>query len=150
MLLGKCWQLQYDIKARAHGERVFWDKFWGRGNMDNLESANSISNRDTISDIEVLATLSGFQYQASHRSFYLDVLKSDISNHLLFKAPQDIKNQDPNPSFTWSTIGTGTVFKIKCSSTGLAMWLCVTLVYSMCSSLGTWAPVASSAPRCPQ
>ena len=74
-------------------------------------------DRGTISDTEVLATLSGFQYQESHMTFYVDVLKSDIYSHLLSKVPQDIKNPDPSPSFIWSTIGTITVFKVKRSST---------------------------------
>ena len=58
----KCWLIQDDIKARTNGERVFWDRFWDRDNMDNPGSANSMSNTYTISDQEVLATLSGFQY----------------------------------------------------------------------------------------
>ena len=128
LIIGKRWFLQDDIKAKTHGEIVFWDKFWGKGKQDNLISANSMSNRDNISDVEVLATLSGFQYQGSGKSFYLDVLKSDISNHLLSKAPQDIKSQGHNPSFTWSTTGANTVFKVKCSSSELARWLCVKLV----------------------
>ena len=61
MILGKCWLLQDDIKARTNWETVCWDRFWGRGNMDSPGAANSMSNRDTISDKEVLATLSGFQ-----------------------------------------------------------------------------------------
>ena len=28
VILGKCWQLQDDTKARTHGEWVFWDRFW--------------------------------------------------------------------------------------------------------------------------
>ena len=34
MILGKCWLLQDDIKARTNGERVFWDRFWGISTMD--------------------------------------------------------------------------------------------------------------------
>ena len=29
MIFGKCWPIEDDIKARASGERVFWDRFWG-------------------------------------------------------------------------------------------------------------------------
>ena len=103
MIVGKLWMQQDEIKARTDGERVFWDRFWGRCNMGNPSSANSMINRDTISDKEVLATLSGLQYQESQRSFCLEVLKSDISRHLLSMLPQDIKNQYTNPSFTLST-----------------------------------------------
>ena len=77
----QCWLVQDDIKARTNGERVFfWDRFWGRSKMDNPSSANSMSNRDTISDKELLATLSGFQHQdpESQRALYVDLLKSDI------------------------------------------------------------------------
>ena len=75
MILGKCWLFQDDIKARTNGGRVFWDRFWGRGSMDNPGSANTMSNRDTISDKEVLATLSGFQNKESQRILYLGALK---------------------------------------------------------------------------
>ena len=85
-----------------------------------------MSNRDTNSDTEVLATLSGFQYQESQKTFYLEMLKTDITKHLIALLPQAIKDQDP--TFTWSTTGTNTVFKVKCSSSALARWLCVILV----------------------
>ena len=97
MILGKCWLTQGDTKDKTNGTRVFWDTFWGRGNMDNPGSAHSMRSRDTISDMEVLATLSGVQYQESQRSFYLEVLKSDTSSHLLSNVPQYIKDQDANP-----------------------------------------------------
>ncbi len=82
MNLGECWLLQADIKARTNGGRVFWDRFWGRSKIDIPSSASSMSNRDTIPDMEVIATLSGFQYQESGKSFlYVDVLNTDISSH---------------------------------------------------------------------
>ena len=128
MILGKCWLPQEDIKAKTNWERVFWDKFWGKCNMDNTGSSNSMSNSDTISDMEVLATLSGLQYQEYGKSFYLEVLNTDISSHLISKVPKDVNIQDPSPSFTWSTTGTNAIFKVKCSSSVLARWLCVNLV----------------------
>ena len=119
MCIGKCWLIQDGIKARTNGERVFWDRLWDSANMENPGSANSMSNRDTISDKEVLATMTGFQYQGSQRSLYLELLKSQTYPTTCSPiSPQDIKNQDPNPSFTWPTTGTSTVFKVKCSSTG--------------------------------
>ena len=54
--------------------------------------------------------------------------KSDISSHLLSKVPQDINNQDPNPSLTWSAPGASREFKVKCNSSELARWLCVKLL----------------------
>ena len=32
MILGKCWLLQEYTKARTNGEKVFWGRFWGKGN----------------------------------------------------------------------------------------------------------------------
>ena len=62
---------QHDIKARTHGGRVFWGRFWGtkKGSLDNQCSANFMSNRGTMPDKEVLATLSQLQYQECQRSF---------------------------------------------------------------------------------
>ena len=122
LILGKCWLIKYDAKAKTKGTRVFWDKFLGKGNMDNQSSANSLSNRETASDMEVLATLSGFQYRESGKSYYVDMRKSDIASHLLSNVPQYIKNQDPTPSFTWSTTGTNTVFTVKVQTT--LSWQC--------------------------
>ena len=51
--------------------------------MDDPGSANSMSNMDTMSDKEVLATLSVFYYQESQRTLYADLLRLDMSNHLL-------------------------------------------------------------------
>jgi hypothetical protein len=103
MTLGNCWLIKDDTQARARGERVFRDMFWGIENMDAPGSANSMSNRDTMSEKEVLATLSGFQYQESQRSLYLELLKSDISNHLLSKLPQDNKTKTKTPAPTVHT-----------------------------------------------
>ncbi len=89
--------------------------------MDVPGSANSMINRDTMTDKEVLATLSGSQHRESQRTFYFEVLRSDISNHLLSNIPQDIKAKGTNPSFTWSTTGTGTVhpqLKLRTASFG--------------------------------
>ncbi len=61
-------------------------------------------------------------------TFYFDLLKSDIPNHLPFKLFQDIKVKGAVPSFTWSTTGASTVFKVMCSSTVLARWICANLV----------------------
>jgi hypothetical protein len=130
IILSKLWLTQEDVRTRTGGSRVLWDRFWGnkRDYLDNSGSANFMSNRDISSDSEALATLSGFQYQESQKTFYLEMLKGDISKHLINRLPQDVKNQDPNPTFTWSTTGTNTVFKVKCSSNALARWLCVSLV----------------------
>ena len=98
MVIGKFWLIQDAMNARTNGGRVFWDRFWGRDNMDNPGSVNSVSNRDTISDQEVLATLSGLQPQESQMSLYLELLTSDISNHLLSNVPQEIDNQDQTPT----------------------------------------------------
>jgi hypothetical protein len=115
IILSKVWLRQEEIKTRTGGSRVLWDRFWNtkKEYLDNPDSSNFMSNRDTNSDTEVLATLSGFQYQESQRTFYLEMLKTDISKYLMERLPQDIKNQDPNPTFTWSTTGTNTVFKVK-------------------------------------
>ena len=90
---------------------MFWDKFWGikKGSMDNQCSANFMSNKDTMPDKAVLVTFSGFQYQECQRTFYLELLNS-TSPITLSKLPQNIKNQDPNPNFTWSTAGTNNAF----------------------------------------
>ena len=29
------WLIQDDTMARTNGGRVFWDRFWGMGNMEN-------------------------------------------------------------------------------------------------------------------
>ena len=109
MTLGSCWLMQDDMKARTRGERVSGTGSGPEATPKNQLSANAMVNRDTISDKEVLATLSGFQYQESQRSLSVEFLKSCKSNHLLSRFPQDINNQDPSPRFTWSTTGTSTV-----------------------------------------
>ena len=98
MILGKCWLLQNASTARTNWEIVFWDNFWCNNNMDNPSSADSMINRGTISDMDELVTLSGFQYQESGTIVcYVDVLKSDVSNHLLANVVQYINNQVPKP-----------------------------------------------------
>ena len=43
------------------------------------QGPSSLVNRDTNSDLEVLATLAGFQYQ-SNKTFYLALLKGIITD----------------------------------------------------------------------
>ena len=59
---------------------MLWDRLWGtkKDNVENQCSANLMSNRGPISDKEVLATLSGLQYQECHMSLYLELLNPDI------------------------------------------------------------------------
>ena len=125
MILGKCWLIQDDIKVQTNGEnKVFKDKFWGRGHMDNPSSANSMSNRGTISDMEVRATLSGFQYQESQRSFYSEVLKSDISIHLLSKlspAPRASRARAHTPALLGQPVAPAHYYKYV-GKVSLATW----------------------------
>ena len=52
------------IGTRTHGDRLFWDRF---SEFDSCQSSvNSMTNRDTKTDKDVLATLQGFSYQ--HKS----------------------------------------------------------------------------------
>ena len=97
IILSNLWLELEDIKQRTGGQRVLWDRFWSnkRDHIDNQGSANFMSNRDTNSDTEALATLSGFQYQESNKSFYLEMLKTDISKHLISRLPRMSRTKTP-------------------------------------------------------
>ncbi|MFM7990556.1 MAG: hypothetical protein ACKPKO_65675, partial [Candidatus Fonsibacter sp.] len=69
MILGKVLVGPGSYQGLDKGERVVWVRFWALINMNAPGSANSVSNGDTMSDKEVLATLSGFQYQESQGTF---------------------------------------------------------------------------------
>ena len=106
----KAWLLHVDIKARIGGGRCF-GTCSGAGATWRTSAMPTIGSIGTpYQTMRYFATLSRLQYQESQRSVYWELLKSDIANHLLPKHPLDIKSQDPNPSFTWSTTGTSTVF----------------------------------------
>ena len=125
MILGKPWQLQADVKAKLGDGRVYWDRFWGHQTLSGQQGPSRLVKRETKTDLEVLATLAGFQYQ-QNKDFYLAMLKGTITDWLLAKLPKNL--QDTRPSFTWSTTGTPTVFKVICNTKDLAKHLCLTVV----------------------
>ena len=87
-----------------------------------------MSNRDTKNDLEVLVTMSGFQHQTKHKEFYLAFLQDKYGPFLTDKIHMGPLSSSAEPSMTWSMTRNPTVFKLTCSHSNIAMYLCVELV----------------------
>ena len=129
VVLGKPWLDMQEVHARTQGSRVFWDRFWKHDTRDtSMDHGGNMSNRDTKNDLEVLVTMSGFQHQTKHNGFYLALLQDKICPFLMDKIPMGSLSSSTEPSMTWSMTGNPTVFKLTCSHSSIARYLCVELV----------------------
>ena len=116
MIIGKGLLAQYDINAKTKWEIVFWDSFWGIDNMDAPSSANSMMNKDTMSDTEVLATLSGVQYKESKRTAYFGLAQVRQIQPLALQYSPGHKDQGHRAQLHLANTGTSAVFNLMCSS----------------------------------
>jgi len=129
VFLGKPWLDMQEVHARTQGSRVFWDRFWKHDTRDTyMYHGGNMSNRDTTNDLEVLVTMSGFQRQTKHKEFYLAFLQDKICPFLMDKIPMGPISSSTEPAMTWSMTGNPIVFKLTCSHSSIARYLCVELV----------------------
>ena len=93
-----------------------------------MDHGGNMSNKDTKNDLDVLVTMSGFQHQTKHKEFYLAFLQDKIGPFLMDKIPMGSLSSSTEPSMTWSMTRNPTVFKLTCSHSSIARYLCVELV----------------------